>query len=438
MDDFSKLTACVVDLGIFHGMALRLARDFGRVLYYKPWKGLANFQSLFVGDGFQPKVHRIKDLFDVIDDVDLFVFPYVYDGDLQLHLEKLGKRVWGSRKAENLEFRREIFKRTLEEVGLPVPEYEAILGMTKLRDFLEEHSDEEWAVKRDLTRGDGETFMAEDIRITRTILNTMDAYYAEAKDEILFIVEKKIETDIEVGYDGICIDGQYTDGFVDYEIKNRCTIAAWKQYDDMNKHVRLVNEKFSHKLSELRCRSMWGTEIRVDKKGDPYFIDATARMPSPPGELLLEMVDNLAEVMWHGSVGEFVQAKSSKAFGVQVMMRADWEDHALLPVLIPKDAEDYVILSSPVKIDGVDYCIQCQGDEHLPWMTEIVGAVVGTGDTIEEAIESAKEHGSEVKGLNLDIDEEALAEGLAEILEGQEKGIEFSDDIPEPATVIED
>lgn len=437
MDDLSTKTVCVVDHGQFQELAIRLARDFKNVLYYKPWKRAApQFRTLFVGDGF-PKVKRIKHLFDVIDDVDLFVFPDVYDGDLQLYLERQGHRVWGSRKSEEFEFRREVFKKTLEEIGLPVPEWHSITGMTALREFLEDNPD--WAVKTDLLRGDGETWMAdEEPIVTKSLLNAMDAYYDEAKDEMVFIVEKKIESEIEIGYDGISIDGQFTDGLVDYEIKNKCCISAFTKYEDMNENVRFVNDKFGPKLAEKRCRSMFGTEIRVDKEGTPYFIDATQRMPSPPGEIELEIFSNISDVMWRGSTGEFVQVEPEAPFGVQVMLYADWEDLGLLPIVIPDKVRQWVKLSSSCKINNTYYMIQCCGEERVPWLREEVACAVGLGDSIEEAIDKALEHAHEVKGANLEITEYALAEALSRIKEGEKQGIEFTDEpVPEPATIID-
>lgn len=439
MDNFKDKTVLVYDHGYHQELALRLSRDFGRTLYFKPWKeATPRYRRLFVGDGDE-KVTRVRDFFKVIDEVDLFVFPWVYDADLQLHLEKMGKRVWGSRDAEKYEFRRGFFKHALEDVGLPVPEYKEITGMDSLRDFLDSHSTEEWIVKLDLLRGDGETFKLENPILTKSILNEMDAYYGAAREFVRFVVEKCIETKSEVGYDGFTIDGEFTDGFVDYEIKNKCCIASFTPYSEMNEHVRTVNEKFAPKLAECRARSMWGTEIRIDKEDTPYFIDATPRMPSPPGELMLEMIDNLSEILWKGSVGEFVQSKSTHAIGVQVMIFADWEDLPLLPVIVPEEIRKWVKLGAHFQADDCAQMIQNCGEEQVRWLREQVACVIGLSDNIEDAIDLTLERASQVKGANLEIMELALVEALKTIKEGQKQGIEFSDKpIPEPSTVLED
>jgi hypothetical protein len=439
MGDLSDKVATVIDLGNYQELAIRLARDFGKVNFFKPWKRSApSYHSLVIGQGFD-EINRVRNLFDVVNETDIFIFPDVYDADLQLHLERLGKRVWGSRRAEEFEFNRGLFKRTLKEVGLPVPEYVEIQGMTALREFLEDHADEEWFIKRHLLRGDGETCAAENIELSRAILGQMDAYYGGLKELFKFIVEKKVEAAIEVAYDGICVDGQFTDGFVGCEAKNRAYIAAFTAYQDMNEHVRTVNEAFAPKLKECRMRSMWGTEIRVSEDGKPYFIDATCRMPSPPGELMLEMIGNLSEIIWHGSVGEFVQAEPVKPFGVEVMVYADWEDASTLPMQVPDKVRQWFKFDSCCKVGNTYHSIQFGGDEHYPWIRSQVAEIVAIGDSVEEAIELAKGYADELIGLNCEVTIEALADALKDIRAGEKEGVEFSaNDIPDPSTILED
>jgi hypothetical protein len=45
-----------------------------------------------VGEGFEG-IERIHDFFDYVDEADIFIFPDVYDGDLQRYLEAQGKLV---------------------------------------------------------------------------------------------------------------------------------------------------------------------------------------------------------------------------------------------------------------------------------------------------------------------------------------------------------
>ena len=430
MDDLKDKVVRIYDHGQFQSLASRLARDFGRVEYFKPWKKTApQFRSLLLGSGF-PEVHRVRDFFKGLENVDLVVFPDVYDGDLQLFLEKQGIRVWGSRDAEQFEFMRTAFKRIVKEVGLPVGEYHVVNGIHELKDFFQEHGDDKWVVKINLLRGDGETWKWDNKVIGQSMLRSMDSYYAEAGDEIVFVVERQIDSIVEPGYDGFTIDGQFTNGFIDYEIKNKLTAAAFCDYSDLSPYVQNVNRAFSDKLKEVRARTMWGTEMLVDEQGECFFIDATARMPSPPGELMLEMVDNISTLMWRGSVGEFVQAEATKQFGVELMLYANWQELPLLPIVIPDDVKQWVKLSSSCQIKGNAYAIQYCGDERIPWLEESVAAVTGVGDSLEEAYENAMEYAEQVEGANLNITGHEIAEAIERINEGKKEGVEFPGEIP--------
>lgn len=437
MSEFSDKTVLVYDQGYFQELAIRLARDFKRVLYFKPWKkACPQFRSLVVGDGFE-EIERVKNVFDVLPEVDLCVFPYVYDGDLQLHMESMGMRVWGSRKAEEFEFRRGLFKRTLEQVGLPVSEYETIVGMDKLWDHFQKHPEPQ-AVKVDLCRGDGETWIWDNPIIGEAILREMDSYYGEAGKFMRFIVEQKIESIVEPGYDGITVDGQFTDGLIDYEIKNKLTASAFSKYDALNEHVRLVNEKFGPKLAERRCRSMWGTEILVGEDSLPYFIDATCRMPSPPGETMLEMFSNLSEIIWHGANGDLVQPEPVKPFAVQIGLFANWEDLSLLPVVVPDKVKQWIKLGACFKSDGAYYMIQNEGEERIPWLREGIGMAVGLGDTLEEAYQQARAHADEVEGANIEVSDWEMAEAIERIQAGKKEGVDFPGKVPDRAIVLEE
>jgi hypothetical protein len=91
-----------------------------------------------IGEGLS-NVERVNNLFDYIDEVDVFVFPDIIDADLQLHLESLGKKVFGSRRGEELETNRAGMREYMKELKLPVGHYEIIKGVDALRLYLKDH-----------------------------------------------------------------------------------------------------------------------------------------------------------------------------------------------------------------------------------------------------------------------------------------------------------
>ena len=115
-------TLCVVDHGLFAELAIRLARDFKRVLYFVPWT--AEFPLIgdrLLGFGLD-NIERIEDPYvpSVIDEVDTYVFPDIFDGGIQELLARQGKAVWGSREGDSLETRRVWFREWQAENGMPV------------------------------------------------------------------------------------------------------------------------------------------------------------------------------------------------------------------------------------------------------------------------------------------------------------------------------
>ena len=169
MTDLSSKVVLVFDSGLFVELAIRLSREFGKVYYTAPWqRGFPLINDAIIGNGFD-EIAWVDEIWDVIDEVDLFIFPDVLHSGLQLHLESLGKRVWGSRRGDTLEIRRAHLKHLQEELGMHHPGYEIVRGMTSLRDFLKDNPDK--YVKLSKFRGMMETFHHTEYAQTEPILD---------------------------------------------------------------------------------------------------------------------------------------------------------------------------------------------------------------------------------------------------------------------------
>lgn len=96
MIDLSNKTCVVLDHGMFLELALRLARDFGHVYYVDPlWEeSFAKLNHALIGDGFD-EIERVKEIWDVIDQVDLAVFPDTFNSAMQEYIAQSGIPVWG-------------------------------------------------------------------------------------------------------------------------------------------------------------------------------------------------------------------------------------------------------------------------------------------------------------------------------------------------------
>ena len=155
-------TACVVDNVLFISLAETLAADFGQVLYTSPWvSAFPTSAQILIGEGL-PNVKRIDSIWSHLDEIDLFVYPDVYSSDEQLYLESINKRVWGSRRGDELEIQRKHAKTHLKSVGLDIGPYKVVTGTKALRAYLEHHENQ--FVKISRTRGDAETFFAKSLQ----------------------------------------------------------------------------------------------------------------------------------------------------------------------------------------------------------------------------------------------------------------------------------
>lgn len=445
MDDLEQKVTLVYDYGQNIGLARRLSREFGKVLYYCPWKDtLPVTRRLAIGTGF-PDIERVRHFGDVVDQVDLFVFPDIYDGDLQLDLERRGKRVWGSRKGDRLEYDRPFFLDRLEDVGLPVPGFKVFKGVDALQSYLEETKDK-W-VKLNL-RGDDETW--HHIQWENLSERKLESYrhrWGPLADDITFTVVDNIDSIVEAAYDGFCVTSedrvaQFPEmGFLGYEDKNMAHILTAIPYDEFPDSVREVNDLFAPELARYNVRSAFGTEIKIAKEGKEqvnYFLDATCRQPDPPGPIVMEMVKNLGAFMWHGSVGELIPLDIEKEFGVQVNLYSSVAQSNISAIEVPGDYSDNVKLNNCCMRDGVIHVLPDEAVSESYKGTLNIGSAVATSDSIEDAIDQVKGVCEALDGLGLSAETDALAECLHRIKEGEKQGIEFTDgDVPEPEDVLD-
>lgn len=427
MSQFSNKTICVVDSGQFVELARRLSRDFGRVLYHSPWQmSSPRLNFTCVGDGME-EIQRVNYLFEVIDKVDLFIFPSLFFWDVQLHLEKLGKRVWGSRKGESIELRRDTFKETIREAGLRIVPHEQIVGLQALEQYLEEHDDVWIKVDANL-RGDTETWNSKNKLLSRWKLARLKTQWGPRADSIPFVVEKAITKATEAGYDGYNVDGHFPDhGLETLEIKDCGTVAHYKPSQSMSAAVRKVNEALAPFFSRNRYRNYWGTEIRVVSPEEFYFTDATCRQACPPGELYQEMFENLAEIFWYGAEGILVQPNCRWNYGIQCMVyspasKDDWESFE-----VEKDAENLVKVAYA---SGAG-----DGKRHvppdavlLPEPDVIIGSVIGMGNSVIEAVKAVARNAKKFKTYHAEVKLSAIPDAFNALEEGKRRGVRWTMD----------
>lgn len=395
MSSLKGKTCLVVSHGLFMSIAVRLSRDFGKVYTYIPGRE-TTFPTLNMGMiGHGLPIERVDTIFGPhFDEIDLFVFPDIGFAEIQIYLELIGKRVWGSRNGEELENYREVCKQLMEEVGLPVQPWAKLKGISALREHLKAHKDQH--VKIDRWRGNFETFFAESYDLVVPKLDQIAHKMGALQEEAEFIVEDDLPDRVEIGLDCYCIDGQFpTKTLVGIEVKDLGYVAEFMDWQKIPEPIRRWNEKMGPVLQQYGYRGFLSTEVRIGKDLEPYMIDACCRAGSPPSELYQEFYANFSDIIWQGADGKLVEPEPAGKFGVQVVLKSEWAKEHWQPVHVPEQFRNQVKLFNSVQVDGVFYVVPQDED-----MAEI-GSVVGWGDTLEEACDMACEAGESLSGYGV-------------------------------------
>jgi len=402
-NSFRDKVVMVIDYGNFLPVAQRLARDFGKVLYYIPWEtAFPKYNSYVIGTGIA-NVQRVYSIYDHINEVDIFVFCDLFFGPMQEWLRSLGKRVFGAGRGEDMEIYRDRMKFLQTDLGLPINEYEVLHGLDSLRNYLK-YNDNKF-VKTNIMRGHFESFRHENYLLSKPLLDELEHSLGIYKEDQVFIVEAPIEAICEIGYDGFVIDGKYPNKtLVGLEIKDCGYCGVVTDYYKLPVQLKKITGALSDTFRSYNYRGSYTNEVRigVDRKG--YLIDQTCRQPEPPTSLQLEIFDNYSEIVWEVAGGNVPVIRNKYKYGVQVIIKSEWAKTEPQAIYFPEQYRDFIKIKNLAILDGVYYYIP-----QAVQMAEI-GGVIGMGDTLNEAIEQATKIAKEVKGYRLCCNIQSLQE----------------------------
>lgn len=410
--------ALVYDNGLFIEIAKTLSKSFKKVYYYMPWKNsFPKSNQYIVGEGIEG-VERIYNFWDYKDKVDIFIFPDIYDGDLQLELQRQGKLVWGGRKGEDMELYRDRMKKYMKSIGLYVTPYTVIKGLDSLREYLKEHENV-W-VKQNITRGDFETFRSKNYQTIEPVLDELEHNLGRMKFVKDFIVEESLDDAVETGVDLYTVDGKYpTETLAGIEVKDLGYVGKIVSYDELSPKVTDFNDKIKPALEKFGYKGFMSTEIRVTKDKPPYMVDFCARAGSPPNELYQLMYKNLAEIIWYGASGFLIDPITTKKYGVEALIHSSWADRNWQAITFPEEYRNNIKLRNACKIN--DYYYAVPQSVGLPE----IGAVVTEGNTIEEAVEQAKKIAESIEGHYIDIKIDSIDTALEQFEKLEEFGVKI-------------
>jgi len=420
MENLKNKSVLVIDDGMFIEFAIRLSRDFGAVYYWSNWKSeYPKSKDDRIGYGV-PGIERVSEVYDYIDEVDLIVFTSIYHGDWQQWLREKGYRVWGSGRGDVLERDRLYANEYYKELKLPQPKLKKVIGIQALKDYLEDKTDK-W-IKVSQYRGENETWHWIDKNLSARKINRIEQLLGDEGKIFEFLVFDPINGDdiVECGYDGFNIDGQWPSKTIaGYEKKDCAYLCKVKNYADISPIITSFNDAITPTLKANQYRSFISTEIRVGKDKVPYMIDGTMRMPSPPGELYYEMIENFSEIVWEGSNGVLVEPIWTARYGIEIMINSQDAENQWHDVKFPKSIRQWVKLRNLAIIDDVYCIIPRHGDFNN------IGAVIAIGSSIEEVVKKAKGYCEQITGEGIDCKVNDIKPLLDIIAKGKEIGLSF-------------
>jgi hypothetical protein len=429
MKDISQVTACVVTTGLFQPLAHCLATKCKRVFICSP-DIYPSVKKDITGRGFDGEISRVREIWQMKSQIDLFCFPDCSQPGLQLELESQGFPVWGSRNGVELELDREKLMRTLQDVGLTVPEFTVCEGWENLRHHLRDKEDQFIKISR--YRGDMETFHWRNWAMDEGWLDWLAYTFGPSKHKMRWIVFPKIETDLEIGGDTYCVRGRWPRLMLNgYEFKDTTYFSAVTKRKEMPEQIQEIIEAITPLMERYNYRNQISFEDRV--KGDKhYWIDATQRAGMPSSGTQQLIWKNFPEIVWAGANGELMEPEPAGQFSLECMVTADaghteWIAAEFDPELFP-----WLRLSECGRVDGVHVFPQDHKD------TGELGWLVAIGNTPKETLERAKEL-ADLLPDGCDAKLENLVGLVKEVESGEEEGIPFTDQpIPTPGEVVAD
>ena len=409
-------TVMIIDNGLGVELAISLSKEFGKVYYYCDWKmgGFPLMNQYYIGKGI-PGVISIEDMWDHINETDLFIFTDVLQGDLQKYLRSIGKLVFGSYDAENLELDRVYLKETLKSLNMPVGPYVIVKGLNALRQYLIKN-DDQW-IKISKFRGTTETFHSKTYKLTEPYLNQLQVKLGPLAEQLEFIIERTLETKVETGIDTYTVNGEYPNLVMGgIEIKDTGYLAKVQPYKDFDKSITSTNDKLVPIFKQFGYTGWFSTEVRISENKTPFFVDATTRQPWPPSNLIWYMYKNLGDIYWNTASGKIVEPNCPEPFGFEIILQSKWAKTDWLPISFPLEYKQNIKLYSQTQTP--------QGIFIIPG-SETIGSVVATGNSPDEAINKCLKIADTIEAYDVSYDSTLVNKINDEVVAMEKLGINF-------------
>jgi hypothetical protein len=242
-----------------------------------------------------------------------------------------------------------------------------------------------------------------------------------------FLAEHPLKGKLEGGLDTYVIDGMHPLTVVSgWEKKDHGYFAEVVHWDELAEELRNVVEPLFPLFKQYRTRQMLSTEVMLE---DEVLLEPTIRQASPAGEEQMELYTNFPQIIRAGADGRLIEPDVCKKFACEAMVEHTGDDQAARELEVPEEERQWVKLYNIAKVG------------KKLWTApgcNIIGAVVGIGDTPSEALEHLKHNAQALKDQPVIVHLESIPALIEEIEEAKAAGKGFKGAIlPEPAEAVE-
>lgn len=409
----------VLDQGIFVEVSNGLSQNGKHeVRYYTNWEKSQPQHSDFAPGVNFDNLEKAEKFWENIEWADCIVNFDCFDQDAISFLRKIypKKSIFGSGDGEIIENDRWYVKKLLQQIGLPLQKSYHIIGVTKLIEFLKTHP--KVFIKTNKFRQDCESFFAKDYKFVEHRLNSLKVKYGALSDTIEFIAEEKLDTEVEIGFDGFFDGNEYLDTcLLAYEVHKEFYVGKVMSFKDIPQCVKETMDKLKPTLRKLDYRGAISTEEKVFSQSKHYLLDICARLQSPASVGYPKWFKNWPEIVY----------KIGKKESVKIDCPYKYVGAVFLDSEVAQNESVYLDIKNNDR-DKVKFVSACQSKDSYYGVKgcKTVAVPISEGNTWQEVINGLKSNSDLIDCDGLSKDNVSYIDKIEEIIKkGESVGINF-------------
>ena len=407
--------ALIIDHGAYTNLAERLGAETEVAYWSSNLDAFPVSRETSPGTGLKG-VERIDDPLEFMLEgkASHVIVPDLYLGGFESVARQLELPVFGSGEGQRLETDREFMLDFLAEHDLPIPEGVVIEGITELGKYLKGKKD--LYVKVSTYRGDLETEHYTDWDAKQPWFDRLKVRLGPIGERIKFIVQEPIESVCEVGIDTYFLRNEWTTFILGWEIKDAGYVGRITD-DQWRGNERRLMLSLTAYLLTTGYNNFFSNEMRITKDGTIYMTDATCRIPSPPGGVMMWAAKNFADVVLKGASPDYGDAQ----WFCEIVLKSNAVATDYVRLKYPK-SQHYAFHSHCV-IDGNTWIVP-----HPSWSYDgkpyvEFGSALGWGKSLEDAEAMAREAAQALEGDGVRYDDHVLEKAEQEIEKSKAVGL---------------